>query len=190
MICTSLVIHVNTSCLTDTVDVTECTSYALDGITFCSICSSTSTVAGLIAFSAFSCQVQNHQFYFWTSLCSASLSDEELVWLSVWSDVQIVCIWANAIPKPHRLLPHLNPDWFYLCCNQLTQVVLEKRLLNGCCVVVVVCVQLPTSADNVTLLAFAAEGCAVVCHAAAAIDQYAAQRAHNSKPATLACSGR
>ena len=21
---------------------------------------------------------------------------------------------ANAIPKPHHLLPHLNPDWFYL----------------------------------------------------------------------------
>jgi len=21
---------------------------------------------------------------------------------------------ATAVPKPHRLLPHLNPDWFYL----------------------------------------------------------------------------
>ena len=21
---------------------------------------------------------------------------------------------ATAIPKPHHLLPHLNPDWFYL----------------------------------------------------------------------------
>jgi len=21
---------------------------------------------------------------------------------------------ATAIPKPHRLLPHLNPDWFYV----------------------------------------------------------------------------
>jgi len=36
------------------------------------------------------------------------LSDEVLVWLSVWSLVQIVA----AIPKPHHLLPHLNPDWF------------------------------------------------------------------------------
>jgi len=34
-----------------------------------------------------------------------------LVWLSVWSEVQTVC---HCIPKPHHLLPHLNPDWFYL----------------------------------------------------------------------------
>jgi len=29
----------------------------------------------------------------------------------------IVCIlstWCHCIPKPHHLLPHLNPDWFYL----------------------------------------------------------------------------
>ena len=25
-----------------------------------------------------------------------------------------VCGPADAIPKPHYLLPHLNPDWFYL----------------------------------------------------------------------------
>ena len=34
-----------------------------------------------------------------------------LVWLSVWSDVQTVCIWSSwchCIPKPHHLLPHLN----------------------------------------------------------------------------------
>ena len=54
IICTSLVRHVNTSCLTDTADVTEYRSCALDGPTFCNICSSTSTVAGLIAFCAFS----------------------------------------------------------------------------------------------------------------------------------------
>jgi len=24
---------------------------------------------------------------------------------------------ATAIPKPHHLLPHLNPDWFYLSCT-------------------------------------------------------------------------
>jgi len=39
------------------------------------------------------------------------------VWLSVWSDVQIVCTlwssWCYCIPKPHHLLPYLNPDWFY-----------------------------------------------------------------------------
>jgi len=40
-----------------------------------------------------------------------------LVWLSVWIEVQIVCIWSSwchCIPKPHHLLPPLNPDWFYL----------------------------------------------------------------------------
>jgi len=45
------------------------------------------------------------------------LSDEVLVWLSVWSEVQIVCIrssWCHCIPKPHHLLHHLNQDWFYL----------------------------------------------------------------------------
>ena len=36
---------------------------------------------------------------------------------------------ATTIPKPHHLLPHLNPDWFYLSD---TQVVLENRPLNGC----------------------------------------------------------
>ena len=45
------------------------------------------------------------------------LSDEVLMWLSVWSMVQIVCIWSSwchCIPKPYHLLRHLNPDWFYL----------------------------------------------------------------------------
>ena len=36
---------------------------------------------------------------------------------------------ATTIPKPHHLLPHLNPDWFFLSG---TQVVLENRPLNGC----------------------------------------------------------
>jgi len=40
---------------------------------------------------------------------------------------------ATASPKPHHLLPHFNPDWY-----RLTQVVPEKRPLNGCSVVVVV----------------------------------------------------
>ena len=36
--------------------------------------------------------------------------------ISVWSEVQIVCIssWCHCIPKPHHLLPHSNSDWFYL----------------------------------------------------------------------------
>ena len=51
-----------------------------------------------------------------------------LVWLSAWSEVQIVCMWSSwchCIPNPHHLLSRLNPDWFY-------QVVVEKRPLNGC----------------------------------------------------------
>ena len=35
-------------------------------------------------------------------------------------------------PNPHHLLPHLNPGWFLPFWYQLTQVVQEKRLLNGC----------------------------------------------------------
>ena len=40
-----------------------------------------------------------------------------LVWLCVWCEVQIVCIWSSwchCIPKPRYLLHHLNPHWFYL----------------------------------------------------------------------------
>ena len=50
------------------------------------------------------------------------LSDEVLMWLFIWSEVQIVCIWSSwchCIPKPHRLLPHLNPDCFYLSGTSL-----------------------------------------------------------------------
>ena len=40
---------------------------------------------------------------------------------------------ATAIPEPHHLLPYLNPDGFYLSGTGLpTQVVVEKRPLNGC----------------------------------------------------------
>ena len=37
---------------------------------------------------------------------------------------------ATAIPKPHRLLPHLNPDWFYLSGTNLPKLS-RKRPLNG-----------------------------------------------------------
>jgi len=45
------------------------------------------------------------------------LSDELLMWLSVWGEVQIVCIWSSwcqCIWKPRHLLHHLNRDLFYL----------------------------------------------------------------------------
>jgi len=29
---------------------------------------------------------------------------------------------ATAIQKPHCLLPHLNPDWFYLSCTGLPKL--------------------------------------------------------------------
>ena len=38
---------------------------------------------------------------------------------------------AIAIPKPHFLLCHLNPDWFYLSGASFTHVVPEKRPLNA-----------------------------------------------------------
>jgi len=38
---------------------------------------------------------------------------------------------ATAVPKAHHLLPHLNPDWFYLSAAGLP-VALGKRSLNGC----------------------------------------------------------
>ena len=57
-----------------------------------------------------------------------------LVWLSVWSKVQIVCIWSSwchCHPKIPYLLPHLNPDWFTFLAPA-SQVIVEKRPLNGC----------------------------------------------------------
>jgi len=62
-------------------------------------------------------QVKTNFFGYYCVTLLIYLSDEVLMWLSAWSEVQIVCIWsvnATAIPKPHRILPHLNPDWFYL----------------------------------------------------------------------------
>ena len=64
----------------------------------------------------------------WASGIESSLqklSDEMLMWLSVWNEVQIVCVlssWCHCIPKPHRLLPHLNPHWFYLSVTSLPRL--------------------------------------------------------------------
>jgi len=38
---------------------------------------------------------------------------------------------ATAVPKPHHLLHHLNPDWFYLSGTGLSRLS-WKRPLNGC----------------------------------------------------------
>ena len=58
-----------------------------------------------------------------------------LVWLSVWSEVQIVCIWfswCHCHPKTSSSLAPLKsrlvlPFWYWL-----TQAVLEKKPLNRC----------------------------------------------------------
>ena len=55
-----------------------------------------------------------------------------LVWLSVWSKVQIICIWSSwchCIPKPHHLLPRLNPDWFCLSDTVLPKCCISFALL-------------------------------------------------------------
>ena len=57
------------------------------------------------------------------------------VWLSVWSEVQIVCMWSSwchCIPTSHHLLSHLNPDWFYLSGVISLARLSWKRTLNGC----------------------------------------------------------
>jgi len=60
----------------------------------------------------------------------------------LWSEVQIVCIWSSwchCIPKLRRLLPHLNPDWFYLSDIGLPRLS-WKRGRKTCVVAVVVVV--------------------------------------------------
>jgi len=62
-------------------------------------------------------------------------SDEVLVWLSVWSEVQIVCIWSSwchCHPKTLSSLAWCKSGLILPFCYRLTQVVLEKRPLNGC----------------------------------------------------------
>ena len=44
------------------------------------------------------------------------------------------CLWSSrchCIPKPHHLLPHLNPEWFYLSGTDLHRLS-WKRPLSGC----------------------------------------------------------
>ena len=63
------------------------------------------------------------------------LSDEVLVWLSVWSEVQIVCIWSSWChwhPKSLSSLASFKSTLVLLFWYRLTEVVLEKRPLNRC----------------------------------------------------------
>ena len=71
------------------------------------------------------------------SIWPVKTEGEVLSWLSVWSEVQMICIWSSwchcrpIIPCSSKIQNSL-PFW----CR-LTQVGLEKRPLNGCSVVVV-----------------------------------------------------
>jgi len=60
------------------------------------------------------------------------LSGDEMAWFSVWSEVQMICIWSSWC-KCHPIISCSSeiqndlPFWY-----RLTQVVLDKRLLKGC----------------------------------------------------------
>jgi len=70
-------------------------------------------------------------------LACKKLSDEELAWLSVWSEVQMICIYgpvgltATLLSVASLKSRLVSPFW----C-QLIQFILEKRPLNGCWFVV------------------------------------------------------
>jgi len=62
------------------------------------------------------------------------LSDEVLMWLSVWSKVQMFCIlssWCHCFPKPLSSLASCKSRLFLPFWYRFTQVVLEMRPLNG-----------------------------------------------------------
>jgi len=46
--------------------------------------------------------------------------------------------WYHCIPKPHHLLPHLNPDWFYFSGTGLCRLFWKRGHKTGVVVVVVV----------------------------------------------------
>ena len=58
-----------------------------------------------------------------------------LMWLSVWSEVQIVCIVVQLMslhPKTSSSLASFKSRQVLPLWYRLTQVVLEKKPLNGC----------------------------------------------------------
>ena len=73
--------------------------------------------------------------------CDEIWSDEVLAWLSVWSEVQMICIWfgwchCHPVISCFSKIQNGLSFWYWPI-----QVVLEKRPLNGCvCVCVRVCV--------------------------------------------------
>ena len=88
------------------------------------------------------CHVRVHCLQCFDTVCWASgiasglqkLSDEVLVWLSVWSEVQIVFMWSSwchCHPKTVSSLASFISRLVLPFWCQLTQVVIEKRPLNG-----------------------------------------------------------
>ena len=57
---------------------------------------------------------------------------------------------ATAIPKPNLLVPHLNPEWFYLSRTGLPRLSWKRGRSMG--VVLVVVVLTVAAADSKTLL--------------------------------------
>jgi len=58
-----------------------------------------------------------------------------MVWLSVWSEVQIVCIWSSRCHCHHKIPPShasFKSKLVFTFLVRLAQVVLEKMPLNGC----------------------------------------------------------
>jgi len=71
--------------------------------------------------------------------------------------VQIVCIWSSCchcIPKPRHSLASFNSRKVLPFWCRLTQVVLEKRPLNGLVVLVVVVVVVAAAAAALVVLFF------------------------------------
>ena len=86
-----------------------------------------------------------------------------MMWLSVWSQVQ-TCIWSSwchchslsLAPVKSRLV---LPFWY-----RLTQVVLEKRPLNGCsCWLYIMLVRLHFVQNKLNMKGFTVTGCNLTC---------------------------
>ena len=61
-----------------------------------------------------------------------TLNDKVLAWLSVWSEVQMICIWFNWCHCHPFISCFITMQNGLIVLCQHTQVVLEKRPLNQC----------------------------------------------------------
>jgi len=66
-------------------------------------------------------------------LARKQMSDEVLVWLSLWSKVQLICIWSSCCHWSIIISCFIKIQNGSAVCYWLTEVVLEKRTLNRCC---------------------------------------------------------